>query len=254
VDGRETWLAATLVELVENSVGGVFDDVVFDESVYGGILVARLAELLVDAEIGLMAQDAMGVPHVVAASSARAEELLFAELDEDDGPCVECYRSGERLLNLDIAALAQRWPRFAPAARAGGFRAVTALPMRRQGDIIGAATILDATGRTLAGPDFDLAQTLLEAAAVGLRQRRRLQRITDLSEQLQYTLDGRVLVEQAKGMVAASLSTTPDAAFNLLQDYAQRHHALLTDVVNAVIGRKLAAAELVADARISKPE
>jgi GAF domain-containing protein len=247
VDSRETWLAATLVELVENSVTGDFDDVVFDESEYGGILVSRMAELLGDAEIGLIMQDPADIPYVVAASSERIRDLLAAELAEDDGPCVACYRTGERLLNLEVATVTRRWPRIAPLARAYGFRFTTALPMRRHGDIAGVAGILH-TGQPSAESDIDLAQALLEAAAVGLRQRRRLLRITLVTEQLQFALDSRVLVEQAKGMVAASLGTTPDGAINLMQDYAQRHHALLTDVVSEVIGRKLAAADLVADA------
>jgi hypothetical protein len=249
VADREAWLAATLVELADTSAIGDFDDVDVDESGHGIALACRLAELFPQAEIGVLVQDPAGIPHIAATSSERSRKLLCAELDEDDGPCVVCYRTGERMLNLDIATLAQRWPWFAPFAEAAEFRAVTALPMRRHGDIVGAAGILDATGAPLAEPDVDLAQMLLEAATVGLRQRRRLAQVTRVTEQLQYALDSRVMLEQAKGMTAASLDITPNEAFTLLRGYARGHNRLLTDVAVEVIRRELTAADLLAPRR-----
>jgi hypothetical protein len=246
VADREAWLAATLVELADTSVIGDVDDVDVDESGHGIALVCRLTELFPDAEIGVIVQDSAGIPRLVATSSERSRKLLWSELDEDDGPCIACYRTGERMLNLDIATVDQRWAWFAPLAEAAEFRAVTVLPMRRHGDILGAAAILNATGTPLAQPDVDLAQMLLEAATVGLRQRRRLAQVTRVSKQLQYALDSRVMLEQAKGMTAASLDITPHEAFALLRGYARGHNRLLTDVAVEVIGRELAAADLLA--------
>jgi hypothetical protein len=248
VDDRETWLAATLVELADTSV--IVD---FDDSVYGLALVAHLTELLDHAEIGLIILDPAGAPQVAAASSARARQVMSSELDADDGPCVACYRGGQRQLNLDVATIAGRWPRFASAAGAVGFRTATTLPMRRRGDVVGAVGILDACGRSLAEPEISMAQLLAEAATVGLSQRRRLLESNRAAAQLQHALDSRVVIEQAKGMMAAWLGITPGAAFSLLRDYSRGHNRRLAEVADDVIRRALAAPELLATVRTGRP-
>lgn len=244
VDDRETWLAATLVELADTSV--IVD---FDDSVYGLALVAHLTELLVHTEIGLIILDPAGVPHVAAASSERSRQVLSSELEADDGPSVACYRGGQRLLNVDICSAAQRWPRFALVARRAGFHTATMLPMRRHGDVVGAVGILDAIGSPLAESEIKLAQILAEAATVGLCQRRRLVQSTRVTEQLQQALDSRVVIEQAKGMMAAWLGITPGEAFTVLRGYARRHNRRLAEVAVDVIRRALAAPELLAASR-----
>ncbi|HEX5120799.1 MAG TPA: GAF and ANTAR domain-containing protein [Pseudonocardiaceae bacterium] len=248
MDDRETWLAATLVELADTSV--IVD---FDDSAYGLVLVAHLTELLDHAEIGLIILDPAGAPQVAAASTPRARQVLSSELDADDGPCVSCYRGGQRQLNLDIGTAATRWPRFASVARGVGFRTATTLPMRRRCDVIGAVGILDAGHRPLAEPDLSLAQMLAEAATVGLSQRRMLLASNRAAAQLQHALDSRVVIEQAKGMLAAWLGITPGAAFALLRDYSRGHNRRLAEVADDVIRRALAAPELLAAVRSGRP-
>lgn len=248
MDDRETWLAATLVELADTSV--IVD---VDDSAYGLVLVDHLTELLDHAEIGLIILDPAGAPQVAAASTPRARQVLASELDAGDGPCVACYRGGQRQLNLDIGTAGTRWPRFASVAGGVGFRTATTLPMRRRGDVIGAVGILDAGRRPLAEPEISLAQMLAEAATVGLSQRRRLLASNRAAAQLQHALDSRVVIEQAKGMLAAWLGITPGAAFTLLRDYSRGNNRRLADVADDVIRRALAAPELLAAVRSGRP-
>jgi GAF domain-containing protein len=231
---REIWLAETLVELADTSAAG------FDDAAYLATLTTRLAELLAPAEIGLIIAEQNAGPRVAAATSGPMGELLSFELAHGEGPCVACYLSGQRILNHDIGSEDERWSAFATKARAGGFRFATALPMRRHDDTIGAVGILEVQGRPLSDTDISLAQTLAEAATIGLRQQRALWQSTRTSEQLQRALDSRVIIEQAKGMTAARLGISLSEAFELLRGHARRNNMKLSDVANETVHQRLA--------------
>ena len=231
---REIWLAETLVELADTSVAD------FDDAAYLATLTTRLAELLAPAEIGLIIAEQNAGPRVAAATSEQMGDLLSFELAHGEGPCVACYLSGQRILNHDIGGDGERWSRFATKARAGGFWFATALPMRRHDDTIGAVGILDVQGRPFSDTDISLAQTLAEAATIGLRQQRALRQSTRTSEQLQRALDSRVIIEQAKGMTAARLGISLNEAFELLRGHARRNNMKLSDVANDTVHQRLA--------------
>jgi GAF domain-containing protein len=231
VDNRETWLAETLVELADTSAAG------FDDEAYLATLATRLAELLGRAEIGLIIAAPTGEPLVAAATSDRIRDLLAFELTAGDGPCITCYRSGQRIVHAAIGD--GRWPLFATRARSAGFRSANALPMRRHHDTIGAVAILDVRGGRFSATDIGLAQNLAEAATISLRQQRALQQSARTARQLQQALDSRVLIEQAKGMTAARLGVSLDEAFDLLRGHARRHNRKLADVAADAIHQRL---------------
>ncbi len=240
LDNREIWLATTLVELTDIAAAD------FDDAAYAHDLAARLAELLSPAEIGLLITDSAGGRLTVAAASTqRVGELLSLESRCADGPCTACYRTGRPLLNQALATADPPWPRFAPAAHAAGFLRASALPMRRRGETIGAVSILDASGRPLAEPEISLAQLLADAATVGILQQRALRSSIQTSAQLQRALDSRVLIEQAKGVVAARLGTSPGTAFELLRAYARRHNQPLAEVAGDTVRGDLPAHDLI---------
>ncbi len=233
MNNREIWLAETLVELADTSVAG------FDDAAYLATLTRRLAELLAPAEIGLIIAEQKAGARVAAATSGQVGDLLSFELAHGEGPCVDCYLSGQRILNHDIG-INERWSRFTTKARACGFRFASALPMRRHDDTIGAVGILDVQDRPLSDTDISLAQTLAEAATIGLRQQRALRQSTRTSEQLQHALDSRVIIEQAKGMTAARLGISLNEAFELLRRHARRNNMKLSDVANETVHQRLA--------------
>jgi AmiR/NasT family two-component response regulator len=110
--------------------------------------------------------------------------------------------------------------------------------MRRHAETVGVVGVLTA-GQSLAAADARLAQTLAEAATIAILQQRALRGSFAKSEQLQHALNSRVVIEQAKGAVAARLGVRPDAAFELLRGYARRHNLTLAAVASAAIGGKL---------------
>lgn len=238
MDNRELWMAATLVELADTSQAG------FDETTYSRGLAARLAELLAPAEIAVLLADGTGGLRVAAASAEPARRLASLEADWGDGPATACFRSGRPVPDVLITA-STRWPRFAAAARTAGLGGVFTVPLRRHDETIGVVSVLQAGEHPLDQTRADLARMLTEAAAVAILQQRELRRNARLAEQLRRALDSRVLIEQAKGAVAARLGITPEAAFGLLRGYARRHNRLLDEVAAETIGGGLTAAELV---------
>lgn len=239
MDNRELWLAGTLVELADTSEAG------FDETRYSRRLAARLAELLAPAEVAVLLADGTGRLRAVAASTERAHSVMSAEAEHGDGPATACYQPGRPVPGVSLAEASAHWPRFAAAARAAGFGFVSAMPVRRHDETIGVVCVLQAGQRPLDATQADLAQSLADAAAVAILQQRELRRSARATEQLQHALDSRVLVEQAKGAVAARLGVTPEAAFGLLRAFARRHSRPLTEVAAETVGGGLPVSELL---------
>src|ERR1700683_1683957 len=137
-------LSDTFVELTDTMVAD------FDVIDFLHVLTSRSAELLDVSAAGLLLADPRGELRVVAASSEAARLLELFQLQNDEGPCLECFRSGQPVQVPDLAAVVHRWPRFAPAAGQAGFGAVQALPMRLREQVIGALNLFRA-----APGDFD---------------------------------------------------------------------------------------------------
>jgi len=239
MDNRELWLATTLVELADSR------DTDFDETTYCGRLALRLAQLLVPAEVGVLIGDASALK-AAAASTERAHRLVSFEASHGEGPDTACYSSGQPVLNESLTMADGRWPRFAAAARAAGFGIVSSLPIRRHHETVGVISVVRTGEHPLDATETSLAQILAEAAAIAVLQQRALRRSAQTAAQLQHALDSRVLIEQAKGAVAARLGITPEAAFGLLRGFARRHSRMLTEVAGKTISGELPAHELVA--------
>src|SRR5438874_11124344 len=132
---REARLARTLVELADTLV----DD--FDVVELLTMLTDRCVEVLDVSAAGLMLVAAEGDLRVMASSSEAMRVLELFELQSQEGPCLDCYRSGEPVLNQDLAGAHGRWPRFAPVAVDDGFRSAYALPLRLRDVVIGALNL-----------------------------------------------------------------------------------------------------------------
>lgn len=240
---RERWLCATMVELADVPAGYAA------EAGYWRGFAGRLAELLGPAEVGLLLADEGERLGLVAASSDRASELSLLETRSGTGPCTSCYQTGRTAINRSLAALAGEWPEFAVAGQAAGFRYVSTLPMRRRHQTIGVLGVLGADDAQLSAADANVVQMLAEASTVGILQQRALRSSTRKCAQLQQALDSRVVIEQAKGALAARLGTAPEAAFTLLRSYARSHNRILTDVAREILSGALSPAALGRPAR-----
>jgi transcriptional regulator with GAF, ATPase, and Fis domain len=237
MEHKEEWLARTFVELADTLVAD------FDLIDFMSVLVERCAELLDSAEVGL-ALAARGELRVIASSSERMRALELIEVQHDEGPCRDCLRTGEQVLNQRLDGAEDLWPRFAPEARGAGFHMVHALPLRLRSDVIGAMNIFSPELRELSSQDVNLTQALADVATIGIIQERAVKHGTDLAGQLQGALNSRIVLEQAKGIVAERRQVDMDQAFVLLRSYARTHRTQLSVVARAIIDHSLAPAEL----------
>lgn len=225
---REQRLAQTFVALSDTLV----DD--FDVLDFLSLLSERAAELLDVTAAGVILSDQRGGWHPTAASSedARLLELFTAQTRE--GPCLECVRTGVSVASSDLEADTGRWPRFAEAAARAGFRAAYAVPMRLRRESIGALTLLNTEAVGVDEDSTKLGQALADVATIGLLHHRSVHRSELLSEQLQATLHHRVVIEQAKGVLAEHSALTMQQAFELLRGFARTNHQGLSDVARSV--------------------
>jgi transcriptional regulator with GAF, ATPase, and Fis domain len=207
----------------------------FDVIDFLHMLTDRSARLLDVSAAGLLLADPRGELRVVAASSEAARLLELFQLQNDQGPCLDCFRTGQPVQAADLAAAAQRWPRFAPAARRAGFAAVQALPMRLRDQVIGALNLFRVDAGALAPADIRVGQALADVATIGLLHERSMRHSDTLSEQLQTALNSRVIIEQAKGKLSERLGVDMDQAFTLLRDDARTSNRRLSDLARSFV-------------------
>jgi GAF domain-containing protein len=222
-------LSDTFVELADTMVAD------FDVIDFLHLLTDRSVRLLDASAAGVMLADPRGELRVAAASSEEAGLLELFQLQNDQGPCLECFRTGRPVTAADLDGPAQRWPRFSAAAAQAGFRTVEALPMRLRGQVIGALNLFGAGPDPFGQADLRIAQALADVATIGLLQERNVRRSETVAEQLQAALNSRVMLEQAKGKLAERLNIEMDRAFTMLRDYARTSNQRLTDVARTFV-------------------
>src|ERR1700760_3221930 len=225
---REQQLTETFVELADTLVAD-FDVVDF---LHG--LADRCVQLLDVDAAGLMLADQRGSLRGVASSSEQARLVELFQLQHDQGPCLECFQSGRPVYEADMAAAAQRWPLFAPAAAGAGFAAMQALPMRLRDEVIGAMNLFMRAPGQLGESGLRMGQALADVATIGLLQERNLRHQEVLAEQLQGALNSRVAIEQAKGVLAERLGLDVGRAFELMRDQARVQNRRLAELAAAV--------------------
>jgi hypothetical protein len=188
--------------------------------------------------------DARGQLQALASSSERMHLVELLEVQHEDGPCLDCWRSGEAVAEDHLDSATGRWPHFAPAALEAGFASAYAVPMRLRDERLGALNLFANQTSGLAGTDQALAQAMADVATIGILHERFIAR-REVSEQLQVAFNTRVVLEQAKGVVAEAAKIDMDKAFALLRGYARHHNLLLSEVARRVIDREIAADALV---------
>ena len=225
----EESLAEVFVQIADTLVAE-FDIVEFLQQ-----LCDRCVELLGVDAAGLLLAEPRGRLQVMASTSESARLLELFQLQQQEGPCLDCHRDGRAVVIPDLAAADPRWPRFAPAGRAAGFAAVHAIPMRCRDQVIGAMNMFERTPGGLDPTTARIAQALTDVATIGLLQHRVLHDQGVLIEQLQEALTSRVVIEQAKGILAERLSVAPQQAFTALRRHARAGNHRLTDLARAII-------------------
>ncbi|HUY65023.1 MAG TPA: GAF and ANTAR domain-containing protein [Acidimicrobiales bacterium] len=226
---REALVAQTFVSLTDTLV----DD--FDIVEVHSVLVERCVELFELTAAAVMLAGPDGDPRVGASSSEAMHLLEVFELQSQEGPCLDCIRSGEPVVNEDLEHVNGRWPTFVPAALAAGFRSVHALPMRLRGTTLGALNMYKSDAEPLSTEEVLLAQALADVATIAVMQHQAARDAQVLNEQLTHALHSRITIEQAKGIVAERGHQDMEQAFQRLRSYARRNNLKLADVAQRVI-------------------
>ena len=213
------------------------------------LLTGRCAELLDVASAGLLLADRHDALHVMAASSTETRDLEILQVQRAEGPCQDCFLTGRQVLVDDLAEHAHRWPRFVPAALEAGFGSVHVVPMRLRSQTLGALGLFGGQTGTLNERDLSLAQALADVASIALTQDQERDDHAAQTAQLQTALTSRVVIEQAKGILAQRGDLTMKQAFEVLRWFARDRNLKLSEVAEAVVTKVLPAAALLEDAR-----
>jgi GAF domain-containing protein len=182
-------------------------------------LTEDCARLLDVAAAGLLLGDAGGRLHLLAATSEHARRVEVFQLQRQEGPCLDCYRSGQPVNVADLREEARRWPRFAATAALEGFVSVHAVPVRLRGDTLGALGLFGTSRGALDERDLALARAFAHVASIAIAQRHHHHRST-LFPDLQAAVGSRAALEMAKGIVAATHTVDMQVAFTRLRRYA----------------------------------
>jgi GAF domain-containing protein len=229
---RQARACATFVELIDTLV----DD--FDVIDMMTVLASRCVELLDAAEAGILLVDASGQLRVVAASSEKIELLELFQIQNEQGPCLDCFRSGNVVADADLEH-STTWPLFAEESLAAGMPSVCAVPLRLRSVILGGLNLFMSEPVPLSTADLDLAQALADVASIAIIQDQATREAAAREGRLQHALDSRIVIEQAKGMIAEHSEIDMEASFQALRRFARSSNRRLTEVAESLVAGRL---------------
>lgn len=226
---RETVLAEALVELADTLVAD------FDVVELLTRLTDRCISVLEVSAAGIMLAGPDDTLRVMASSSDAMRLLELFEVQSEEGPCFDCFRTRDPVVNVHLDEADQRWPNFAGRARDAGFASVHALPMRLRGTVIGVLNVFDSARSTLRKADVAAGQALADIATIGILQHRAALKAQALNEQLNHALNTRISIEQAKGILSERKGIDLDLSFRMLRNHARNHNLHLSSVAEDIV-------------------
>jgi GAF domain-containing protein len=226
---READVVKSLVEMADTLV----DDYDVVDLLTG--LADRCVSLLDVSAAGVMLASPEGSLGLVASSSEAMRLLELFELQTQEGPCLDAFRTGQSVEHENLQAGSGRWPSFSAAALQAGFASALALPLRLREATLGALNLLRVTRTPMDEADVVVARAFADLATLSIIQHRTAAESQRLNEQLSAALTSRVVIEQAKGVIAERAGVDLAEAFSRLRSHARNHNRRLTDVARAAI-------------------
>ncbi|MBE0011322.1 GAF and ANTAR domain-containing protein [Arthrobacter sp. AET 35A] len=230
---RSIRVSAAFVKIADTLVGD------YDVLELLHTLVEESVDLLDAAAAGLMLAGADGNLQVLASTSEESQLVEALQQESGAGPCVDCYVTGLPVTVRDIAGTGDRWAQFKNAATAQGFRSVHAFPMRVRGQTIGAMNLFRTETGELSEEAIAVGQALADVSTISILQKRTASESAVVNQQLQDALNSRILIEQAKGMIAQIDNIDTNEAFQRLRSHARSTNQNLRDTAEAVLNRSL---------------
>lgn len=243
---RQTLTATTFVEIVDTLVGE------FDVIDVLTSLTSRCVELLDAAAAGILLADSDGHLRVVGASNEQIQLLELFQVQNDEGPCLDCFRTGQVVLHSDLDDLSP-WPLFSAECTDAGYASVCAVPLRLAAHTLGCLNLFMSEPGGLTDTDIALAQALADVASIAIVQDQAMRDATVREGHLQHALTSRIAIEQAKGMIAEHNQVDMDEAFVRLRTYARNNNHRLTELAEAVVAGTTAVSEITAAKRPPPP-
>lgn len=201
--------------------------------------MAATCEEVLDVEaVGIMLEDQQGRMKVLASSNEEMRLLDLMQVQANEGPCWDAAQTGRCVFEPDLAN-STRWPRFGPQAIEAGFGAAFALPLRLRHRTIGALNLFKRKPGDLSTQDLQIAEVLASIAAIGLISHQAMRHQEILATQLQNALDSRIVIEQAKGVIAERAGVDIGTAFNVLRKIARSSRRSITDIATEVATGRL---------------
>jgi GAF domain-containing protein len=225
---RQALTATTFVEIVDTLV----DD--FDVIDVLTHLTSRSVELLQAAAAGILLADAEGQLRVIGASTEQVGLLELFQIQNDEGPCLDSYRTGAVVFDASLDA-DSAWPRFAKESLRFGYPSVCAVPLRLKSVILGCLNLFMSEPTALSDAEVSLAQALADVASIAVVQDQATREAAIREGHLQHALNSRISIEQAKGMIAERAGVDMDEAFSRLRLFARNNNRLLTEVAQSII-------------------
>jgi GAF domain-containing protein len=226
---RESEVVQTLVDLADTLV----DEYDVVDMLTG--LADRCVNVLGVSAAGVMLATPAGDLNLVASSSEAMRLLELFELQTQQGPCLDAFRTGEPVEHQDLEAGAGLWPSFSAAAVRVGFQSALALPLRLRKVTLGALNLLRTTHEPMPEADLIVARAFADLAALSIVQHRASVDASRLNEQLSSALNSRIVIEQAKGVISERAGVDLTEAFSRLRAFARDSNRRLTDVAQAAI-------------------
>ncbi|MBC7725819.1 MAG: GAF and ANTAR domain-containing protein [Burkholderiaceae bacterium] len=213
------------------------------DSLREGYDVVDTLDLLVRASVnftdassaGILLADDDGVLHIAASSSERARHVEEAQMGASEGPCFECFHSGEIVEVPDIRSVRGRWLQFADIAESYGIQSSHAIPLKLRSTTLGGLGLFSDRPGPMSDRDAAVGLALAQIATISIMQYQTIARSGTVATQLKGALFSRVLIEQAKGVVAQQCAVSIDEAFELLRRHSRQTRTGLRAVADRVV-------------------
>ena len=244
---REQELARAIAEFAD-TLGDDFDAIGFVQR-----LADKCVELVDVAVATVMLADDDGTLRYAASSSAESCVRAMFEREDDAcgeaGPGIDAFGSETVAGGAFDGAIAMSCPEFVRRARAAGFVAAWVVPMRLRAQVIGVVTLLCATSDEVSPEDLMVVHSFADVATIGLLHQRMIGRLRARNQQLEPALASRVVIEQAKGIVAEHAQLNIDDAFGLIRRYARSNNRVLAELCGEIVAGVFPPRTLIAFAR-----